>query len=214
MPQEKKLVDNKKSSQKMPTPVEDKLAKDKEVDKEDLTTDKKISTEKRVTGQPEKNYRTLKWIIIGLIGLALACFIFWVGMVVGGSKAKFSYRWAENYHNNFAGPGGGFLGDWQQKLPPQPTDFIEGHGVFGQIIELRDNSFVMRGQKDMEEIVIVTKGTIIKDGAKTINDGLKVGEYVVVIGSPNKTGQIESKLIRLFRNQPQGPGPSLTPRGF
>jgi len=212
MPQEKKLVDNKKSSQKMPTPVEDKLAKDKEVDKEDLTTDKKISTEKRVTGQPEKNYRTLKWIIIGLIGLALACFIFWVGMVVGGSKAKFSYRWAENYHNNFAGPQGGFLGDWQQKLPPRPEDFIEGHGVFGQIIEFKDNRFVMRGQKDMEEVVIVTTDTVIKDGAKTIKDGLRVGEYVVVIGSPNKAGQIEAKLIRLFRDQPQTP--PLPPKRF
>jgi len=214
MSEKTKVGEDKKLPLKMPTSAEKKLVQESIIKREVSAKDDELLIDKKGADRPEQNYRVLKWVAVGLIGLAVACLIFWVGMVVGGSKARFSYRWAENYHNNFAGPGGGFLGDWQQKLPPQPTDFIEGHGVFGQIIELRDNSFVMRGQKDMEEIVIVTKGTIIKDGAKTINDGLKVGEYVVVIGSPNKTGQIESKLIRLFRNQPQGPGPSLTPRGF
>ncbi len=140
----------------------------------------------------------LKWIIIGLAGFAVVVLIFSAGMFVGGMKVKFSYQWAEGYHKNFAGPRGGFFGDWQ-KMPPLPGDFIEGHGAFGEIIELKDNGFVIKGRGDMEKIVITTQDTVIKKGMETVKDGLKVGDCVVIIGSPNEEGQIEAKLIRIFK---------------
>ena len=59
----------------------------------------------------------LKWIIIGVAIFVVIVLIFGAGMFVGGMKARFSYRWAENYHENFGGPRGGFLGDWRN-LPP------------------------------------------------------------------------------------------------
>ncbi len=159
----------------------------------------------------------LKRIIIGLVGFALIVLIFGAGMFVGGMKAKFSYRWAENYHKNFAGPKGGFLGDWQ-KMPPMPGDFIEGHGVFGEIIEMNppinsgqvsstsseQSSFVIKGRGDIEKVVIVAQNTVIKKGKETIKDGLKVGDTVVIIGSPNENGQIEAKLIRFLPSPPTG----------
>ncbi len=58
----------------------------------------------------------LKWIIIGLAGFIIIILIFGAGMFIGGMKAKFSYRWAESYHKNFAGPPGGFFGEWQKIL--------------------------------------------------------------------------------------------------
>lgn len=139
----------------------------------------------------------LKWVVYGLAGFAAVVLIFGAGMAVGGMKAKFSYRWAESYHKNFAGPRSGFLGDWRA-APPLPGDFIEGHGAFGEIIELKDNGFVIKGREDIEKVIITNEDTVIKNRMKTVEDGLKAGDNVVIIGSPNNEGQIEAKLIRVF----------------
>lgn len=145
--------------------------------------------------------QTLKWVIVGLVGLAVFVLIFGAGMFVGLEKARFSYLWAESYHKNFAGPRQGFVNDWRRL--PMPNDFMEAHGAFGEIIELKDSGFVIRGRGDMERLIITTRDTVIKKGAETIEDGLKVGDYVVVIGGPNQEGQIEAKLVRLFEEKTQ-----------
>jgi len=172
---------------------------------EERQANKKISSVRNSEDLQHKisnrvNRDILKRIVVIVSGFAIVALIFGAGIVVGEMKAKFSYRWAENYHKNFGGPRGGFLGDWR-RIPLLPNDFIEGHGTFGEIIELNDNSFVIKGRGNVEKIVITTEDTIIKKGMKTIKDGLKVGEYVVVIGSPNKKGQIEAKLIRIFNGR-------------
>lgn len=143
----------------------------------------------------------LKSIAIVMVSLAIVVLIFGAGMLVGETKARFSYKWAESYHKNFAGPRGGFFGDWR-KPPPLPAhgDFIEGHGSFGEIIELNDNSFVMKGRGDIEKIIMTTPETIIKKGMETVKEGPQVGDQAVVIGVPNELGQIEAKLIRIFNN--------------
>jgi hypothetical protein len=147
------------------------------------------------------NRDVLKWIITGLAGFVIIVLIFGAGIFVGGMKARFSYRWAESYHKNFAGPRAGFFGDWQ-KLPLPPDDFIESHGTFGEIIKINDSDFVIKGQGDVEKVIIITKDTVIKKGMTTIKtEELKVGNQVVVIGSPNEEGQIEAKLIRLFNGE-------------
>jgi hypothetical protein len=111
-------------------------------------------------------------------------------------KANFSYRWAEQYHKNFAGPRAGFFGDW--RMPPF-GDFIEGHGTFGEIIKIEGNNLVVKGRENIEKIVSVNEKTVIKSGFKDIKiSDLKVGDMIVIIGSPNEQGQIEAKLIRVF----------------
>lgn len=152
------------------------------------------------------NSNILKWVIIGLAGFAVVVLIFGAGILVGGMKARFSYRWAESYHKNFAGPRGGFFGNWRVPLPP-PGDFIEGHGTFGEIIQVNGPSaglgqvsdFVVKGQGNVEKVIIVNEDTVIQKGRETVKkEELKVGNYIVVIGSPNEQGRIEAKLIRVF----------------
>jgi len=156
------------------------------------------------------NRDILKWVIFGLAGFLVIVLIFSAGMVVGGMKARFSYRWAESYHKNFAGPRTGFFGDWRE-LPLSPGDFIEGHGAFGEIIELNDTGFVIKGRGDVEKIIIISEKTTVKKGRETVErTDLKVGDRVVVIGFPNEEGQIEARLIRLFngedvKNLPRSP---------
>ncbi|MFH1180788.1 MAG: hypothetical protein V1705_00070 [bacterium] len=142
-----------------------------------------------------ENSDRLKMVIIGLVGFAIIVLIFGLGVKVGALKAGYSYRWAENYHKNFAGPANGFMNDLRQ-FPAE--DFISGHGAFGEIIEITQNSFVIKGCENVEKIIIIGQNTAITRGKETIKDGLKISDRVVVIGSPNEKGQIEAKFIRVF----------------
>lgn len=150
-----------------------------------------------------QNRDILKWVVVGLACFGAAVLIFGAGVFVGGTKAKFSYRWAESYHKNFGGPKEGFL-DGLRKFPA--GDFIDGYGSFGEIIEIKDNSIIIRGQENIEKLVAINQNTAIVKGREIVKDGVKVGDNVVVIGSPNEDGQIEAKLIRIFgEDEPELP---------
>lgn len=148
-----------------------------------------------------QNRDVLKWVIIGLAGFVILVLVFGAGVKVGKLKVRYSYRWVDNYHKNFAGPRGGFLGDWRG-FPA--GDFIGGHGSFGEIIKIKDNSFVINGRENVEKVIVTDENTTIIKGRETIKDGLKVGDRVVIIGSPNEEGQIEAKLIRVFGEDTPG----------
>jgi len=150
---------------------------------------------------------TLKWIIIGLAAFFVLILVFGLGMFVGATKARFSYRWAENYHQNFGGPGGGFMNDWRM-LPPN-NEFIEGHGTFGEIIEIENSELVITGKDNVERLILIKDDTSIMAGREKVEkDELKVNDYIIVIGSPNDAGQIEAKLIRIFKKE----GAEISPR--
>jgi hypothetical protein len=147
----------------------------------------------------EKQHDILKWIIVGLISIIVLVLVFGLGVLVGEKKAKFSYLWAENYHRMFAGPKAGFLGSL--RMPPFPPfdEFIEGHGTFGEIIKIEGNNLVVKGRGNVEKVILVTEKTVIKSGREDIKfSDLKIGDMIVIIGSPNDKGQIEAKLIRVF----------------
>jgi hypothetical protein len=165
---------------------------------------------------------SLKWVILGLVILVVIVFIFGVGIFVGERKARFSYRWAEQYHRNFAGPRAGFFDDWRS-FPG--GDFIGAHGVFGQIIKIDPSTnsgqatLIIKGGDNVEKIVLVKDDTVIKSLQNTLKlSDVKVDDYIVVIGEPNDAGQIEAKFIRLLpppgENSfnmflPRRPGPNL-----
>lgn len=155
----------------------------------------KINTEEK-----KIDHDILRKIIIGLICFVIAISIFFAGILFGEMKARFSYRWAENYHQNFGGPRQGFMGDTRNL--PRPNDFITGHGTFGEILKINNSDFVIKEQGDMEKIITVNDKTIIQKGKTniTIND-LITGDQAMVIGSPDDQGQIEGKLIRIFKQK-------------
>ena len=153
-------------------------------------------TEEKTIKKFFQNRDILKWIIVGLAGFAVLILVFGAGVKVGTMKAKYSYRWAENYHRNFGGPQGGFLGDL--KNFPQ-GEFINAHGVFGSIIKIDGNTIIAKAKDDVEKTVLVSDSTIIQKGREKVKlSDLKVDEEIVIIGSPNDEGQIEAKLIRVF----------------
>lgn len=130
-------------------------------------------------------------IVIGALILILAGFK--AGELVGFRKANFSYRWAENYNRNFAGPRGGFMNQFFDK------EYVNAHGTIGQIIKIDGDTLIIKGQNDVEKTVLISDKTAINKlrGNIKVSD-LKVDDLVVVIGSPNNNGQIEAKLVRIM----------------
>lgn len=140
---------------------------------------------------------------------ALLLLSFKTGEFVGYKKARFSYRWAENYHQNFGGPQNGFMRGPMGKFMPAHMvgfirdvagkDYTSAHGITGAILKIDGNAIVIQGQDGIEKTFLVSDSTIIKKrrGALVLKD-LKTDDTVVIIGSPNDQGQIEAKLIRVF----------------
>lgn len=135
-----------------------------------------------------KKSKLIAGVVVGLLVLLL---VFKVGVIIGYRKANFSYRWGENYHRNFGGPRGGFMRGFYDR------DFIGAHGVFGQIIKMDGPALVVKGKDDVEKIVLMKDTTLIKRFHDTLRPSdLRPDDYIVVIGDPNDSGQLEAKFIR------------------
>lgn len=152
------------------------------------------------TNKKSTNNDILKWVIIGLILIIVIVLFFGVGIVVGEKKARFSYRWAEQYHRNFAGPQAGFFDNWRNS---PAGDFMGAHGVFGQIMKIDGPTLVIKGGDNVEKIIFLRDDTVIRRFRDTLKiTDLKVDDYIVVIGEPNDAGQIEAKFIRFLPPPP------------
>lgn len=154
---------------------------------------KKIFSKKEDATPPWQS-KTLQVVLIVLGVLIILLFVFKLGVLVGFKKASYSYRWGENYHRNFAGPRHGFFRSFTDK------DYINAHGTFGSIMQINGDTLVVRGRDDIEKTVLLSDETVIKRYRKRIKlTELAVDDRVVIIGSPDGGGQIQAKLIRVFR---------------
>lgn len=135
-----------------------------------------------------------------LLGTVLIAVIsFAVGMKVGLHKAKFSYRWGENYERNFIGPpprgSMGFFRDFEGR------SFRNSHGLAGNIVSTDGNNLVIKDWDGKENSVLVSEKTVIKKFRNDINpNDLRRGDQVVVVGNPGDNGVINADIIRVFDN--------------
>ncbi|MFA5021239.1 MAG: hypothetical protein WC517_04245 [Patescibacteria group bacterium] len=142
--------------------------------------------------------RALNGFLAGLAVLIVMLVAFKAGMSVGFQKADFSYQWGDNYHRNFAGPRGGFAAGFGER------DFVEAHGSIGQIIKLDGSTIVTKGPDNLEKVILIDEKTVINRFRDSIGfSGLKIDDFIVVIGEPNAAGQIEAKLIRVMPAPPE-----------
>lgn len=142
---------------------------------------------------------------VGGIFVVLASFA--GGVAVGLKKAKFSYKFGENYERNFiGGPPLGPMGMMEQG-PRGMMDnfggrgFRNGHGIAGDIISVADNKIVIKDRDGQENTISVSDQTLIKRGQDTISiNDLKNNEQIVVMGKPGDNGTVSADLIRVFDN--------------
>jgi len=169
-------------------------------------------------------------LVVGVVIISLVSFA--GGVAVGIHKARFSYRFGQNYERNFIGGpfsgsngimgrgsgGGGMMGDFEGR------GFRNAHGIAGQVISISGNNIVIQNRNGQENTVTVSDKTLIKSGSNDIKiTDLKADERIVVMGQPGDSGTINADLIRVFdgANMPNnvnsgGNGannPSSTPSG-
>lgn len=138
-------------------------------------------------------------LVLGIFLIALVSFS--GGVAVGFKKARFSYKFGENYERNFTGPrmgmgrGGGMMGDFRGQ------DFRNAHGLAGTIISIADSNLIIKDKDNKENTIAVTDKTIIKRQRDDIKiSDLKQNNQVVVMGSPGDNGVVNADLIRVFDN--------------
>jgi len=140
---------------------------------------------------------------------AIAIFIvllvaFRAGMSVGFHKADFSCRWGGNYSQNFAGPRPMIRGGLEGR------EYLDPHGIIGQIIKIDNSAIVVRGNDGMEKIILIRPDTAIERFRDNISPSdLQINDMVIAIGEPNNIGQTEARLIRIL---PSSLAPEMGPR--
>jgi hypothetical protein len=136
--------------------------------------------------------RKFKIIVAIIFAVIVMLLVFQVGFFVGYKKVSFSYQWGENYYKNFAGPRGGFMNDFGGKQMMAP------HDVFGTIMKNENSLLLVRGVDNVEKMVLMDNDTIINRFRDKIGpNDLKVNDKIIVIGSPDDSGRIEAKFIRV-----------------
>jgi hypothetical protein len=143
--------------------------------------------------------KIFKGILVGIGILIVFLVIFQIGVFVGLKKASFSYGWGDNYYKNFAGPRGEMMREFEGR------DMMGGHGVFGSILKIETPNIIIKGSDNLEKIIATDDKTQImnlRDPIKISN--LKPDENVVVIGTPDESGKITARLIRVMPLPPEG----------
>jgi len=144
-------------------------------------------------------------IILAIIVLVAVGVVFQAGKFVGLRKAEFSHGMGNNYYRIFDGRGEGMMG-----LPP--SDLPGGHGSVGKIIKIDLPNIVVEDRENVEKVIVINDKTTIRKFRDEIKSGdLKVGDFIVVLGKPNSTGQIEADLIRMMPDPSPIMGTSSNP---
>ncbi len=141
-----------------------------------------------------KTFKKILWVIGGTLVFLI---IFQAGVFVGYRKAAFSYHGGESYYRTFGGRGfAEMMG--AGRLP-------NAHGAIGKIIKIELPTFVMEDRDQIEKVISITDDSAIRRFHDVLEPAdLKVGDMVMVIGSPDNntdTAEIEARLIRLLPAQ-------------
>jgi len=142
-------------------------------------------------------------ILVGVLyGIAIVIvlgLVFCGGVSVGFHKASFGRNLGDNYYKNFGmgGREGGKMGEIGKN--GGMGFFPNAHGVNGKIIKIELPMIIVADKDNIEKVVLIKEDTKIQRMREEIkNTDLKIDDFVVIVGSPNSTGQIEAKLVRLM----------------
>ncbi len=137
---------------------------------------------------------TTKKILAIIFILIVVIFVFNVGEEFGYHKAEVMEQMSSGYGHTFAphdmrhnGPFG-YLSD----------DQTGTHGVAGKVVSMTENKILVADNEGIEKTVLTDSNTIIRKQRDTITEAeIKPDDFVIVIGTPNNSGQITAKIIRI-----------------
>lgn len=134
-------------------------------------------------------------ILIAALGLVLILLVFRLGEVVGFHKARFSFNASEGYYRVFQGnmPGGP-----RPSMGFQFQDLPGGHGATGRIVDVSLPTFVVASPDNVEKTVFIGTSTMIRRFREVATSGaIRSDDFVTVLGTPDQSGFIQAKLIRI-----------------
>lgn len=139
--------------------------------------------------------KSFKAVMYTLGVLAVLFIVFHAGMMAGFRKASFGRDWGNNYNMNFGTPRMG-----PKMMFGEFGNLPNAHGSVGEIIKTELPTIIVLDDKEQtEKVIMIDEETNIQKMKEAIlAKDLRIGDHVVVIGSPNSQGQIEAKLIRLL----------------
>ena len=80
-------------------------------------------------------------------------------------------------------------------------DFTNSGGAVGKIAKISLPLLVVESKDGIEKAILLTDDSVIKRFRETMKPtDIKVGDFAVIIGSPNSLAQIEAKIIRIMPN--------------
>lgn len=130
-------------------------------------------------------------ILLGVLLIAIGIFL--SGEMARYRSAGFSSQWAGYGHRVFVGSSG-LLGS----IPGR--SLIRGHSALGSIARIDGSSVAIKTRDGSEKIVAVSLVTVIRRSDRVIAlADLRPGDWIAVVGSPDKSGAIDAKFIRVFR---------------
>jgi hypothetical protein len=137
--------------------------------------------------------KSLKFILITVIILAVGFGVFQAGVFVGFHKASFLFKYGDNYYKTFGERG---------EMPPFRDEMAGGHGTIGKIVKVNLPTIVVLGPDNIEKIIMTTASTTVHQFRELLPlDKLTADQMITVIGYPDAQGQIVAKLIRVVPNQ-------------
>ncbi len=156
-----------------------------------------------------------KWFRIAVcsaLGLIVLLLVFLLGAYIGEKKAEFGYQWGQNYGRFFGEPRVGFFNNatGSSMQGPQGPMGMNAFGNGGVVLKVDGSTMAIKGNDNIEKVVAIDAQTLIREGNTAVSlSDVEPGDQVVVIGSPNNSGQIIARFIRVFERQTQ-PTPTST----
>ena len=147
-----------------------------------------------------------KIVISAAVAVVIVLSAFQAGMFVGYKKAAFSYKMSDRYYRQTFGGN-------RQNGPDNffGNDLPGGNGAVGKIVNINIPHIVVDTPDNIEKIIKIDDDTLIRQSRDTISvKDLKIGDYVIVLGSPDDKAEIEARLIRLLPPPPADTNMSTT----
>ena len=133
-------------------------------------------------------------ILRGIEIVIISLLIFYAGIIVGLHKTSYENSWGENYERNF-----GMMQKNRPIFDNNNNNFPNAHGAVGKIIKKEFPTIIVQDRDNTEKVILIKNDTQIqKIKEKITQNDLQIDDFIVVIGNPNKQGQIEAKFIRIM----------------
>lgn len=147
--------------------------------------------------------KTVRKIFLGVVVFLIALMIFQAGIFVGFHKASFAYRLGENYYKGFDGRHRGVM--MTKGMKTMGIGIPGGHGAVGKVVQVSQESLVIESSEGVEKTIALGTSTKIKADRDSLEaKSIKVGDFVVVIGTPGDDVVINALLVRILPPPPEG----------